>query len=289
MVVGHQFRPDRKSGLWTPNQKPYKPVINWQHPIVRRRSIAAYYPIAQYEAGGNQIFDIAGNNTGAFGNDPAWVAGQDGPAIELDGGDDYITLPNASTLLTDDDNWTIVVGFRYLGAALIAAIQRLISFDRNNTGGSAILFDMREDDDTLSLVYHDGGGFNVLVIETLANLGNSDHTVIVTYDGTTFRTYLDGIPDATAVDTFAGFGDGSTRIGTNSVAGDLFFDGLINYVPLFNRALSASEIFQLNWDKYCFIESPWPNRGALWVTAAVGHNVAIIEHHLRMMRNRNVG
>ncbi|KKL88800.1 hypothetical protein LCGC14_1921130, partial [marine sediment metagenome] len=47
------------------------------------------------------------------------------------------------------------------------------------------------------------------------------------------------------------------------------WDGLIDNIVIWNRALSAPEVAQLDREPHCFIESPWPNRGALWEAAVV--------------------
>src|SRR5687768_12498551 len=73
------------------------------------------------------------------------------------------------------------------------------------------------------------------------SIGQWQH-VAATYDGTTARFYVDGVETASA--PFAGnLGDGNSwRIGAYGAPATGFFDGLVDNVRIYDRALSASEV-----------------------------------------------
>jgi hypothetical protein len=66
--------------------------------------------------------------------------------------------------------------------------------------------------------------------------------VAVTYDGTTLRVFINGTQaGSAAVAGSIAASTGALRIGGNSVWGE-YFNGLIDEVRIYNRALSAAEI-----------------------------------------------
>lgn len=73
------------------------------------------------------------------------------------------------------------------------------------------------------------------------------HHVACTYDGAAAKIYIDGQLDVETplVRTLAGFSDALLQIGYSDNEAD-FFDGAIDDVRIYNRALSASEITQLH-------------------------------------------
>jgi len=74
---------------------------------------------------------------------------------------------------------------------------------------------------------------------------NSWHHVDCVYDGANVSIYLDGVSVASAAKTgVVGSGSTAMTIG-NNVAGDRTFNGKIDDVRIYNRALSANEIGQL--------------------------------------------
>jgi Concanavalin A-like lectin/glucanases superfamily len=66
--------------------------------------------------------------------------------------------------------------------------------------------------------------------------------IATTYDGTSQRLYINGVLVATKAQTGTiAAGNQPLRIGGNNVSGE-FFQGLIDEVRVYNRALSAAEI-----------------------------------------------
>ena len=99
-------------------------------------------------------------------------------------------------------------------------------------------------------VDHVNGRYRLAIGGNLSNYVDSGRTpavgqwqhVAATYDGATARFFVDGVETASA--PFAGnVGDGNSwRIGAYGSPATGFFDGLVDNVRIYDRALSASEI-----------------------------------------------
>ena len=98
-------------------------------------------------------------------------------------------------------------------------------------------------DNGLAWVIWIGGTTQTLLTPAnVLTIGSFQH-VAATYDGTTMRIYVDGVEKATMA--VSGAIDPTTDpfvIGRNVVASSVAWEGLIDEVDLFGRALSASEI-----------------------------------------------
>jgi hypothetical protein len=66
--------------------------------------------------------------------------------------------------------------------------------------------------------------------------------ICVTWDGTTIRYYFNGIPDGTATNTLSAFNTTPISIGRYQTGE--YFQGKINSIGIYNRALTAAEISQ---------------------------------------------
>lgn len=255
MVAARSFRKERKSGLWIPNRKPpLQSRINWQHPIVRDRSLVAAY--LMNEGGGNQIFDIAGGHTGAFVNAPTWVAGTDGPAIDFDGGDDHI----ACGANADFQGMAELSLFAWIRASedMSGTLYRTI-IDRYSAG-FMLTFDngvLRAFIDTTVSSYNFSSTAGAITDQ-------NNHFVAMIYGGSTGKLYIDNV----LVKTQAGMSGNivdtlhDLYLGAYNGASE-HFKGLIDKILIFNRALLASEVAQLYRKPYYFIETLGPHHGAM--------------------------
>jgi hypothetical protein len=67
--------------------------------------------------------------------------------------------------------------------------------------------------------------------------------IATTYDGTTQRLFINGVEVSSRPQTGAiAVGTGNLRIGGNDVWAGEYFQGLIDEVRVYNRALTAAEI-----------------------------------------------
>lgn len=192
------------------------------------------------EGQGDTIKDSSGNGRdGTLMNGPTWVAGNFGMALSFDGDDDFVeindpTIPEGtshtiSVWVNPGDNqrvWVDLMG-NHTGAVQGYAIEQL---DANT---NAFFHTMTSA----------GGWNNSGAMTTPLVTGEWNHFALVR-DGVSLRHFLNGMQ--TVLDE--GFADepivpaDNFIIGHSQCCGDRQFNGIIDQVMIFGRALSEDEI-----------------------------------------------
>ncbi len=195
--------------------------------------------------GDGDAVDIVGNNDGTV-NDATYVSGKVGNAFSFDGVDDYISL-GTTQIIGDDASFTIdawinvnsyathnkqlpIYGEYNLGTS---DAKNYLAIGNTQSGlGQRVFFDQ----------FVPTGGYLKSNIQLTP--GRWYH-VAYTQDGTTRRLYIDGTLDNSdsEIETYLGGIPNDIRIGRRGgTATNQRFDGLIDEVEIFNRALSFAEI-----------------------------------------------
>lgn len=189
------------------------------------------------EGSSTAVGDSKGSNSGTLnlgtgGNTVAanaWVNGVFGKALDFDGTDDYVSL----TDFADPSNFTIS-GW----------------IEPDIVTGTQIVFEKLE---------ASGDGFALLLnganLRALANAGtatgattlsaNVRYHAAATYDGSSLKVYVNGVSDGSADAASLTFATGTAiaNIGRQGYSPTgTYFDGTIDDLTYYNRALSASEI-----------------------------------------------
>ena len=202
--------------------------------------LVAYYPLDAIYRGA--VPDATGNgNDGTVMGDPQIVPGMVDQAMDFDGDGDYIdcgTNPMLGMLDTNQATvatWVTIRSVTNQWAAMVAKGEdswRLgaVSFDPRFHFGIAIW----NAPDTSTL---DG---------VLAVGFDEWHHVVGMYDGASINVYVDGALDAT-VETTQPIGpeEQSLLIGNNPTDPVRYWDGLVDEVLIYNRALSEEELLFL--------------------------------------------
>jgi len=203
------------------------------------------------EGTGSYADDSSGNkNTGTLTNGPTWVDGKRGKALSFDGVDDLVDA--GSQIILDD-----------IGARTISAWIRPNTLGESSTGRIIHKSTSSSEDPSSGWFWRlvNNSGVNAMELRiarasgdmvarssTGVSFGAWQH-VVVTWDGSTLASidfYINGVATG---ETFTGTGGGafvsdaddSFIIGNNPGLGRTF-DGLIDDVRVYNRALSAAEI-----------------------------------------------
>jgi hypothetical protein len=167
-------------------------------------------------------------------------------ALHFDGTNDYVAVPDASSLdLTNAftlESWVYPTAYATT-ADPTYGIQGLIGKNRNNAGGIGYFFGMIS------------GNLTVLLNNNVTNVGASSTTLVplntwshvaATYDGTTIRMYLNGTQVFTQA--LSGFSCANSTqplyIGGTGTAGTStwLFKGNMDEARVWNTARSASQI-----------------------------------------------
>ncbi|MHC4148287.1 MAG: LamG domain-containing protein, partial [Planctomycetota bacterium] len=203
-------------------------------------------PIAHWkfdEGAGTTAYDSAGDNDGAIYG-ATWTGGQIGGALSFDGVDDYVDVGDRPSLdFGAADSFTISAWIRCIGAG-----QQSIVGKRDHDGNAwqeGYRFEIYLN--KLYFVIEDTSDVGVEIFGNSA-VGGDWHHVVACRDTVEDKlyVYVDGGSDATpVVDTTIASLSGNEPFTIGRSHGGIHFDGTIDDVRVYNRALSAEEIEEL--------------------------------------------
>ena len=186
------------------------------------------------EGTGALLADSSGNNKTGTITAGTWTSGRYGGAVSLDGAAGKIEPPPLGLFYRNAFTYEAWV-FKQGTNGDVAVVGSWVA---SQSGGAMIWVDHATARYRLTL----GGSFSdYLDSGRSPALGRWQH-VAATYDGTTARMYIDG--DEVASKVFSGNVGSSNawRIGAYGLTPTGFFDGSIDDVRIYDRALSASDI-----------------------------------------------
>jgi len=206
---------------------------------------------------GGKVFDLSGNgNTGSLVASTQFVPGKFGSCLDFDGNGDYVSLGIGVTVTSTSH--TILGWFK----SPDLSVTRVIHSQTNSNTASSKMISL-ELSETGNVVYYrrlsvSPWSFSI----TSPNSYDDDnwHFVVATTSlGTNnnFTLYVDGIQVASTTNVYSlmSYVD-NRRIGNARMqSGDAYyFNGLIDEVMIFNRALTNIEVNQLYREPFCMFE-----------------------------------
>lgn len=181
--------------------------------------------------------DVSGHdNHGAVMGNAEWNDGIVGGALKLDGIDDFVTIPNESQFdITGNitvSAWIRVKSFTKQWQAIVTKGDRAWRLhrasNRNNVGFACSDLSQKQVGDLLG---------NKAVAD------NRWHHVAGILDGSRMTLYVDGVLDASAESSPSiSVNDYPVLIGANAQAAGRLFQGWIDDVRIYDRALSVDEL-----------------------------------------------
>jgi hypothetical protein len=249
-----------KGQFWeNPNQKPslFGMRINRGHIL---GDPVAYWPFSEGFA--SKVFDLSGNgNTGTLqGTSPSWSAGKFGPAVDLPGDDEYIDIPGTPALNGD------------LSIAFIVTPENTTSLD--------YILDFSGANEFACIKGFQNGFYNVyggayptgIAADSQIPMSGAEVTdfIVWTKKGTNLKGYVNGKQECSVTISQGDFiPSAGLEVGRNYGAVNLF-DGGIEYLAIYNRALAAGEIALLYREPFCYMMEPnWDMELYGWMTAPV--------------------
>lgn len=267
------------------NQKPMRgTTLNRTHPLARGL-IGCW---VMNEATGNKVFDLSGqvNHGTIIGAD--WVFdGLDFVAANTD----YVELGDIDEIKSSSFSITIKFKLNSLGEdktiitkSDIHAINKplLIWYDTDVKDGYN-----QGNTHAISVIVTDNSN-NMNWIATSSNsVDTNPHILTVTFDKNTNRlsAYLDGVLEATYIQTSTGISATAYNliIGSNE-SHTILLDGTIGFNYIHNRALSPTEVANLNTNPYQMFERP-VNPAILYYESVGGVNIPVFIHHYNQIRS----
>jgi hypothetical protein len=200
--------------------------------------------VAHYEFEGNAIDSSGNGNGGTENGGVTYTAGVTGQAASFDGVDDYIEVVNPVNF----DTSLSVSGFYYLNSSANNTWYAL--FNKDNYCQANGTFGASYNKSTNQIRLYNGD--NCLGIRTINYNFQTDTWVNITfsYNGVTFKTYINGglidsFPYSLPISDEANLYIGVNPNPSTSFPATYFWDGLMDEIRIYNRALSVSEIQQL--------------------------------------------
>ncbi len=192
--------------------------------------------------------DSAGSNDGTLVGDPCWVAGKIGDyALDFDGDGDYVDCGNGPSL-NITEQITVSVWIKKNGFEPEPIVSKWDSTSGDGNQRSWILGFSGTGNGKIDFIAsnngHDSGAQTVLTT-TVFSTGVWYH-VAGTYDGTNLGIWVNGILENTA-SLSPPIYSSNDKVGIGSVLGTGIqtvgaFDGIIDDVHIYDRALSAEEV-----------------------------------------------
>jgi hypothetical protein len=224
--------------------KPRAPKLNQRHPLAR--GLLGAWPF--YEGGGGTLHDLTGNRVnGTLTSGQPWAAGQFGSALSFNGSTQSVNLGN--TLNPAAVTYSVWIKPRTLTNAYQGIVGRSDSITYSillvKSTGKLALYASNVG------VNYDGTGSHTLTT------GNWYHLVL-TYSATAGLVgYVNGVVDGTAAANGAlNTSTVTCHIGNDPGTVSREFDGFIDNVLIYNRALSAAEVAQLYFDPFAIYRRP---------------------------------
>jgi PKD repeat protein len=187
------------------------------------------------EGSGNTTGDASGRgNNGATAGATWTTAGKNGTALSFDGIDDWLTVADSTSL----DLSSAMTLEAWVKPDMVSKPWQTLFVKEGAGTFSYALYATAGGTSQVNAWWTEADNLYVSPIPQ----GTWSH-VAVTSDGTTMRIYLNGVQvGTTPVGGTLPNTSGPLRIGGNAVWGNEFFDGTIDDVRVYNRALSASEV-----------------------------------------------
>jgi hypothetical protein len=183
---------------------------------------------------GHIIFNTRGDGTWLFsdGTGPTWTTGKYGSALNFDGMNDSVKVPNSPSLKWFPTNeititaWIKPRQIQTYGEILHKDLAYMIRYESNKIHG----------------FIYDGTSWEPRVISNTTLSPETWYHVAITYDGSDLKVYINGELDGIQARTGPIYSTTSSlSIGSWSGMQN-YFNGTIDDVKIYNRALSADEI-----------------------------------------------
>ena len=198
--------------------------------------------VARYALDSDATDSTGNGNDGTLpggGSDPTFSGG----GAQFDGDDDYITLPAAvCTLVNAANPWSIMARVKLDTLTPTNTYSMVVSIRDGGTQAVEIWYFKTWGE--WQVVSHGGTGY----VDHIADATTDIVDLVITFDGTTLRTYADGIAGGTddSITTAGILGDSGVIGARGNDPTIENFDGLIKELRFYDYTLTAAEALELS-------------------------------------------
>jgi hypothetical protein len=180
----------------------------------------------------------AGGSGGNSSETEMWeLGGRFGKAIEFDGSNDKVTT-SAFDLL---DTYTVSMWYRNSAAPVTDRIDQAFCWNSTSDRGICFSWDHTNTDFIQGWSHYDDNYEDLKYTTSLQ--ADTWYHMVLTYDETTVRAYLDGIEEVSAVaDAATDSGTEIVSIGAGMGGTSDYDDGVVDEVKIFNYAMTADQV-----------------------------------------------
>ncbi len=218
-------------------------LTNWMREQDEMGDILGYWPLD--EGVGCLTYDISGNHEGSLEpscptNSPLWVQGKVNTALLFDGGDDMVVVEN-SPALNPTNELTITAWVRWDSPPENGNEWATII---NKNGDSQYRIQHNRINEYFEFAIRTSSG-NRWIISTTSPQEDVWYHVAGTYDGEDLKIYVNGVMENSTNWSGSINTSNAPLVFGNRIWGDRGFDGIIDEIGLWGRALTDAEIEEL--------------------------------------------
>ncbi|AQT67157.1 Alpha-amylase/pullulanase [Anaerohalosphaera lusitana] len=192
------------------------------------------------ETSGSTAADSSGHGNDGTVTGASWVTGIDGNALSFDGVDDVVNLGTGPSLSGQTD-FTVSAWVKTTATAAGVIVQQ-----RNGGFNGEYVFNMGSDG-TLGFMIYGNSAYQFSFSSTATVNDGEWHHVVAVRDGTDGYIYVDAGTPATASGTVRDLASNiGVGIGADIRDNNRYFNGLMDDVRIYDKALSSSEITDLH-------------------------------------------
>ena len=217
-------------------QVPYqKPMMGQQIDYLKSTGLVAWW--VMNEGTGATVQDLSGNgNDGNLVADTHWVGGKFGPCLSFDGSGDYVDLGEGEGITEGQPQITVSVWVKSNQNEAKATRDHIVIQD------GVVILRWHTTEAFQWIVYNDS---TYGLVTSNVHADTNWHHVVGVYNGTYVKLYIDGSEEGTPDDLSGNMKSGTAKKLDISWGTVYSWDGSIDDVMIYNRALSASEVAEL--------------------------------------------
>lgn len=185
-----------------------------------------------------ETFNDGTSYSGSTPTDLHTASGYFGKALNFDGSNDYVNCGNDSSLNINGP--FSISAWVYVNVS--SSYKTIVRKIGSSTTDTNYALDLNGTNGVRFFVYNTSGSVKGITVGTSLVPFNSWTFISGTYDGSTFRIYINGIQETT---TFTWSGTMNNTVGNLRIGSSLsanYFNGTIDEVRIWNRSLNSTEI-----------------------------------------------